>query len=334
MLETVEKPKSFVLEFTNEEKKEIKELVTSLKVDIHNMNYSTLNYLEKFSKKLPDRITEELISFKREKNNYGTILFRNLPIDSNLPDTPSDGKPAVQKYTNISEILLYLFMLNLGEPIAYADEKNGQFVHDICPIKGKENNLENNGSQVFFTYHTEDAIHPYKPDYLALFCLRSDHDKSAKTETASIAKALELLPGHAIDILRKPLFVLHPPSSFNSPELSIQTAVLTGNILRPSLCIHASLMKAVNEEAEWALSELKSALSMVSIGIVLLPGDLVIIDNHLAAHARTSFTPKYDGKDRWLQRMFVTSDIKNSESSRSLLTNVCMPLKIELTASK
>ncbi|EJQ37431.1 hypothetical protein IEE_05217 [Bacillus cereus BAG5X1-1] len=333
MLATIQQTDSYVLELTDSEKKEVKALVDSLNVDIHNMNYFTLNYLEKISKKLPERLIEELIFFKRVKNDYGTILFRNLPIDSKLPNTPSDGKPSPEKHTNISEKLLYLFMLNLGEPIAYADEKNGQFVHDICPIKGKEKNIENSGSQVFFSYHTEDAIHPYKPDYLALFCLRSDHDKSAKTETASVAKALELLPGYAIDILRKPLFILRPPSSFNSPELSIQTAILTGNIMRPNLCIDTSLMEGINEEAQWALNELKNALHKVSIGIVLLPGDLVIIDNRLAAHARTAFTPKYDGQDRWLQRMFAIMDIRSSESSRSLSNNVCMPLKIELTSN-
>jgi L-asparagine oxygenase len=167
-----------------------------------------------------------------------------------------------------------------------------------------------------------------------LICLRSDHEQKAKTETASIVQALELLPGHAIDLLRQPLFSLKPPSSFNAPELSIQTPVLTGNIVKPSLCIHASLMEGMNAKAQWALDELKKALSEVSSGVVLTPGDLIIIDNHLAAHARTAFTPKYDGKDRWLQRMFSIVDFNKSSASRSTKSHVCMPLKIELGLQK
>ncbi|MFD0769919.1 TauD/TfdA family dioxygenase [Bacillus sp. CGMCC 1.60114] len=334
MLATIEKTEAHILVLTDQQKEEVKSLVDSLKVDLQHMDHFTLNYLERMSHRLPDKVMEQLIQFKREKNSYGTILFRNLPTDSELPDTPHDGRPSSQKQTNVSELLSYLFMLNLGEPIGYADEKNGQIIHDICPIKGKEKNIENSGSKVFFSYHTEDAIHPYKPDYLSLFCLRSDHDEKAETETASIIKALELLPGYAIDILRQPLFILRPPASFNSPELSIQTAVLTGNIMKPNLCIHASLMEGINEEAQWALTELKNALHKVSIGIVLRPGDLIIIDNHLAAHARTAFTPRYDGKDRWLQRMFAVIDMKNSSASRSLSGNICMPLKIELTSNK
>ncbi|MCY8973121.1 TauD/TfdA family dioxygenase [Bacillus atrophaeus] len=325
---------SYIYVLTDKEKEELSQLVNSISVDLNQLNYSTLNELEKTSYKIPNKLLDHLISFKREKNQKGVILFRNLPIDKELPDTPSNGEPAKNKKGNISELLLYLFMLHLGEPIGYADEKKGQIIHDICPIKGKETNLENSGSQVFFTYHTEDAIHPHKPDYLSLVCLRSDHEEKAVTETASIVEALELLPGYAIDLLRQPLYRLSPPSSFNSPELSVQTSVLSGNIIKPDLCIHGSLMEGVNDEARWALEELKKALSEVSSGVVLKPGDLIIIDNHLAAHARTAFKPKYDGKDRWLQRMFAVVDINKSSASRSIKSHVCMPLKIELELQK
>lgn len=337
MISTLEMPEiknSHVYVLTDKEKEDLNQLVHSIKLDLNQLDHYILNQLERESYKLPEKVVEHLISFKREKNRYGTILFRNLPTDKELPNTPSDGEASKNKKGNVSELLLYLFMLHLGEPIGYADEKNGQIIHDICPIKGKETNLENSGSQVFFTYHTEDAIHPHKPDYLSLVCLRSDHEKKAETGTASIVQALELLPGYAIDLLRKPLYLLSPPSSFNSPELSIQTSVLSGNIIQPNLCIHGSLMQGVNVESQWALEELKKALSEVSSGVVLTPGDLIIIDNSLAAHARTAFTPKYDGKDRWLQRMFAVVDFNRSRASRSIKSHVCMPLKIELELKK
>ncbi|WP_232713299.1 TauD/TfdA family dioxygenase [Bacillus xiapuensis] len=333
-LQMSETANSHILVLTDLEKADLNQLIHSIKLDLNHLDHCTLNQLEKESHKLPEKIIDYLISFKREKNRHGTLLFRNLPTDNELPNTPSNGEPSKNKTENVSELLLYLFMLHLGEPIGYADEKNGQIIHDICPVKGKETNLENSGSQVFFTYHTEDAIHPHKPDYLSLVCLRSDHEQKAKTETASIVQALELLPGYAIDLLRKPLYLLSPPSSFNSPELTIQTSVLSGNIIQPNLCIHGSLMKGTNSEAQWALEELKKALASVSSGVVLKPGDLIIIDNHLAAHARTAFTPKYDGKDRWLQRMFAVIDFNKSSASRSIKSHICMPLKIELELQK
>ncbi|MEC3656511.1 TauD/TfdA family dioxygenase [Bacillus siamensis] len=47
----------------------------------------------------------------------------------------------------------------------------------------------------------------------------------------------------------------------------------------------------------------EKALSEVSSGVVLKPGDLIILDNHLAAHARTAFKPKYG------ERQMVTKNV-------------------------
>jgi L-asparagine oxygenase len=33
-------------------------------------------------------------------------------------------------------------------------------------------------------------------------------------------------------------------------------------------------------------------------------------------HGRTGFAPRYDGKDRWLQRTFVMNDLRRSRFQR------------------
>jgi hypothetical protein len=48
----------------------------------------------------------------------------------------------------------------------------------------------------------------------------------------------------------------------------------------------------------------------------LLPGDLVIVDNRRAVHSRSEFEPRWDGKDRWLQRTYVSRDLAASEELR------------------
>ena len=45
-------------------------------------------------------------------------------------------------------------------------------------------------------------------------------------------------------------------------------------------------------------------------------GDLLIIDNTVAVHGRSPFTPRFDGTDRWLQRTFVVSDLAPSAADR------------------
>lgn len=33
-------------------------------------------------------------------------------------------------------------------------------------------------------------LHPYKPDFVELFCLRSDHEKVARTTISSVKRAM------------------------------------------------------------------------------------------------------------------------------------------------
>lgn len=222
----------------------------------------------------------------------------------------------------------------LGDPIAYEEEKEGLLIQNICPVQGQEKKQENTSSN-YLNFHTEDGFHPYKLDYLALIGLRSDQERKAQTLTVSIRNAIHAIPSTAIMLLRQPLYRLHPSSSFklmnDEMDLSVKIPVLTGHLLEPEMCIHYSSMEAENAEAEWALNTLKKALLQTVVAFTVLPGDLLIIDNRLVAHARTPFRPTYDGKDRWLQRMFTMVDFRRSGFSRSIGRHVCSPLNVEFT---
>jgi L-asparagine oxygenase len=321
-----------ILLLTDEEREEVRKIIELMppRLDVRSLHHDLLNQIQVQGLQVPSRIAEALLAFKRKPNETGTLLLRNLPTDPILPNTPNDGFPAKEKTSFVSEYSLLVMMLFLGDPISYAEEKNGQLIHDICPIKGSENKIENSGSQTYFSFHTEDAIHPFRPDYLGLVCLRADHDRKAKTDTASIIKAMRVMPSAAIELLRQPLYRLHAPTSFGCTDLSRTVSILTGSLLQPEMCMNAAQMEGIHAEAQWALDTLNESLHQVSAGHVLLPGDLVIIDNRLAAHGRTSFKPRYDGEDRWLQRMFVVTDFRRSSYARSQGSHVCMPLKVQL----
>src|SRR5262249_56017462 len=75
-----------------------------------------------------------------------------------------------------------------------------------------------------------------------------------------------------------------------------------------------------------ALEALGALLFRALVGVVLRPGDLLIVDNRKAVHGRTGFRPRYDGTDRWLRRCFVVSDIRASLASRYPASRVLRPL--------
>jgi alpha-ketoglutarate-dependent taurine dioxygenase len=50
--------------------------------------------------------------------------------------------------------------------------------------------------------------------------------------------------------------------------------------------------------------------------IALGSGDLLIIDNLQAVHGRRPFKARYDGSDRWLRRINITSNLRGSAGRR------------------
>jgi L-asparagine oxygenase len=50
--------------------------------------------------------------------------------------------------------------------------------------------------------------------------------------------------------------------------------------------------------------------------VTLRAGDLLVIDNAVAVHGRSSFPARFDGTDRWIQRTFVVPDLAASASER------------------
>ncbi len=325
----------FVIVLSEEEREAIVSIAEEFPpLDVRMLDDSNLlTRLEIAKGGVPDRISRTLYDFRRSSNDFGTLLIRNLVVDERLPNTPIDGRASLDKTTSISECSILLMMLHLGEPIAYADEKDGAIIQNICPIRGREGAQENAGS-VFLEFHTENGFHPAKPDYVGLICLRSDHDRVAQTATASIRRALHLLPDDTVQLLRQPLYQIRFAASFVSAgqrdsgrdRKSPSMPVLSGDSIEPEICVDVHAMTSDDPAAQAALDCLTSALMQVVVGTILLPGDLMIVDNRVAAHARTAFRPRYDGQDRWLQRLFVVQDFRRSRAIRPHDGHVCKPL--------
>jgi hypothetical protein len=79
-------------------------------------------------------------------------------------------------------------------------------------------------------------------------------------------------------------------------------------------------MKAVGDgsdesrlQAERALQEMREAVNSSTKEVVLKTGDLLVINNDCTVHGRKPFQPRYDGTDRWVQRMLVIRDMPPAE---------------------
>jgi L-asparagine oxygenase len=274
---------------------------------------------------MPRPVRRSLLEFQVRSNTEGILLLRGLPIDPELdqtltPTAAQRSDKTTYKTTDVSERCLAMIGSRLGHLVSYIQEKNGDLFQNLAPVKGNEQVQSSVGSQTRLQFHRETVFHPYPPEFLLLFCLRPDHDRLAETTYASLAHALPLLTPEHQDLLFQPLYRTGIDYSFgnvqtvkaNGPTLP----VLYGNRHDPFLNYDEDLMEAITPEAEPALDALKQAIASVYQGVKLDVGDLLCIDNRRTVHGRSSFVPRYDGFDRWLQRSFVVRDLGLSAVDR------------------
>lgn len=265
---------------------------------------------------LPPRLVRELREFRRDSGAFGVKVICGLPVgEAALPPTPN-RRGSVQREATMAAAVLATIASGLGDPAAYRLEKAGAIVQDVVPVPGFEQDQSNAGSTPL-GFHTENAFHPQRPDFVMLLCLRSDHEKVAEIRTGCIRQVLSLLSGKSRDELFKPSFITSPPPSFGLRENASEAhAILTGARDDPDMRIDVEATKPIDADAEAAMSDLGKLLAANSQALIPEPGDLVIIDNRVTVHGRSCFIPRYDGSDRWLQRTFVLTDLRRSREFR------------------
>jgi L-asparagine oxygenase len=263
----------------------------------------------------PAEVRRLIREFRRYSGPDGTLVLRGLPIGvPDLPPTPM-AQVSVQHTPSLTAATLLLFAAGLGDPAAFAAEKSGALVQDVVPVPGQEE-VQGNVGSVELTFHTENAFHPHRPDHVMLLCLRPDHEGVAELRTSSVRRLLPLLTPGTRAALARPDYVTDAPPSFGPAAGGTAHAVLTGDPDDPDLCFDQAATRAVTGEGRAALAELADVAHRTYTGVLLRHGDLAIVDNRVALHGRSAFTPRYDGRDRWLQRTFAFADLRRSRGHR------------------
>jgi L-asparagine oxygenase len=266
--------------------------------------------------RLPLRLLERLRAFRHDAGPDAALLIRNLPVDeASLPPTPSVPQSVEREATDRASVVVAV-MLQLGEIISYRNEKLGALVQNVVPVPGQEK-LQSNAGSATLEMHTENAFHPYRPDHVGLFCVRSDHHRVGRLCLASIRRARPRLPEATQQVLREPRFRTEAPPSFgDSAGPAEALPILRGDPADPDVCVDFNSTHPLDEPAARAMAELRAALEEVAHPLLLCPGDLAIVDNRLTIHGRTAFQPRYDGRDRWLHRVFTHLNHRRSRGCR------------------
>lgn len=201
---------------------------------------------------------------------------------------------------------------NYGFPISFTQEQNGVLIQNVYPVPNLETQQISSSSKVELGLHTETAFHHYKPTVVLLLCLRGD--PNAATTYATIDEITKHISPESIHTLTKPWFTTSVDDSFRmngESDMEIPCSILkeVGETKSYEICYDQALMRATNEQANAALGELKQAIDRSTEEIVLDTGDLLVMDNTRVIHGRLPFQARYDGTDRWLQRVLAIDNL-------------------------
>jgi len=335
------------LELSDDEIESIRSLIADVVAEYQTVeDIDFLNNACLYAHSLPRRVRAFLGDFRLKEPEPGFCVISGYPID--LPAigaTPTHWKWRSDALASLHEqILFVLYGSLLGDLIGWATQQDGHVVHDVFPIKGHEGEQLGTGSEQPLWWHTEDAFHPYRADYIGFFCLRNP-DRVPTTIGALDVNTLDI--SH-VATLFQPRFTIRPDESHqekNESDLRRATrsgqdedfidaayqrikamnknmekvSVLFGSADAPYLRLDPYFMDPLDDdpEAQQALEALIKRIDANLLDLILQPGDFCFIDNYRVVHGRKPFKAKYDGSDRWMKRISMTRDLRKSRQARA-----------------
>lgn len=293
-----------------------------------------------YAHQLPYRVRQQLHRFKLGHVSDGLCCLSGFPIDDEkLGATPRHWIDRSDTASSLGErILLFMCASLLGEVFGWSTQQNGHIIHDVFPIKEYEHDQLGFSSKEPLTWHSEDAFHDYRPDYLALMCLRNPDgvgtycckpDYSAltaeqraylfgqhytiKPDNSHLA-VNNFLPDERTAAERETAF-RDIEQMATAPQ---KISVLFGHPDDPYLRIDPYFMeRAEDPKAQEALEALIRVIEASYREYPLAQGDILLINNLRVVHGRGAFVARYDGKDRWLKRLLISRDLGKSRDRRA-----------------
>lgn len=276
-----------------------------------------LGDLPRWAQELPGRIRDELTSYMDGPTADVVLIHDHLVDDASLGTTPPAPKSSTASVDASleHEMVAMLYGSILGCVFGWATQQRGHLVNDLVPVAALAESQVGASSKVELAWHTEDAFHPGRADFLCLVCLRNP--SGASTTVASVGDVLQVLdpPPQA---LFDPCVIIPADDAQLAGAQEIDANAWTGPSLEPvpiltttasgiemridpaymSVCVDdPSVHDAVTQFCETLEGQLQD--------VIMQPGDVLVLNNRRVVHGRRPFKPAYDGRDRWMKRVNI-----------------------------
>lgn len=310
------------IELTADEAIEIRRLCRSLGREYGSTDdEALLRELGRFPEEMPGGVVEQIAAYMENPEADFALVSRHMIRDHDLGYTPANQKDPTTTKTSLEyEMVVMLYGTVLGSVFGWATQQEGHIVNDIIPMETFADQQVGASSKVELAWHTEDAYHPGRADFICLFCLRNP--TGAPTTVASIVdiNSRQALPAALFEPCVR--IAADDAQAAGAEEAGIEDwtesavkpmPILSENGSGLQMCVDPAYMSVASEDegVRDAVTGFCQTIDEHLTEVVLKPGDLLILNNHRAVHGRRPFKPTYSGRDRWLKRVNVARDFES-----------------------
>lgn len=243
------------------------------------------------------------------------------PADLPTGPTPEHWSQADGPDTSFAAWTGLLVGSMFGVPIGWSSQQAGRIVTDVVPTPGMEQSKVSSSSHEELTWHTEDAFHPERADWVGLLALRNPDN---------VVTTIGAIPWTHIDhphveILTQPRFSIRADDAHENPDAGGRSEVALLEREHDELCIRADrdFTTVHDPDDEAARDALRWLFTTVDANLTALPievGTMTFLNNRRAVHGRAPFRPRFDGTDRWLKRVNI-ADVNGRIRLKSTISN-------------
>jgi alpha-ketoglutarate-dependent taurine dioxygenase len=260
-----------------------------------------------------------------KQDMFSALIVRGFPTDLSMPSSPYNGRLELKQLKVVTGLNFGLYEhLNIT-PVTYLGENAGKLIRHVVPTHQNMGQKSSQGSATL-GMHVDNCHLPLTPEvksfnsdlspcpeYLSLFGLRCDVNVS--TRLSLLDEALERVSKEAREQLQQPDYILSTPDSFSGNrafDLPILVKDVNGIFYSR---FDKEYTTPKTKLAQKAFDELSAALLSPDVinHLILQPGDFLIFKNQRVTHGREKFTPRLDGTDRWLFRLFGLNDLQHTK---------------------
>lgn len=261
------------------------------------------------------RSVRKLFNDLRRLEAIDILLLRTgllYPCDQPTPSSITEKR---HELASANDVVHLAFAALLGDVFTFRSIQHGNLINDVLPIAENAALPMSSGSSHPFKLHTEDAFSPCCGEYLGLLCLRNPN----RTPTILSRIRDVTLSEQETSLLSDPQFRVRPNLAHAVDASALPTQpILFGHPDTPYFRINTNADDNVSPSPahRTAYASFADKLSRAAFPVVLSPGDYLYLDNFTVAHGRPPFAPRFNGDDRWLRRLYITTDLRKSRSQR------------------